>query len=278
MTKRKRKLNKKNLAIVIFTTVMFTIAILVIINALLDIFIRHNYNYENKDNLLNLPKTVIRNEYINGDNFKYYEDDKYTSRLGIDVSAHQKDIDFNKVKNDGISFVFIRLGYRGYSEGHLNLDETFLDNYHKAKEAGLDVGVYFFSHAIDEKEAIDEAYFVRDNIKGLELDLPIVYDLEDIDYDTSRLVDVSGEQRTKNAMAFAAKIEEFGYKPMIYTNLDWTINHYDLEQIMNYDIWYAQYSDYPDFKYYYEIWQYTDSGRVNGIDVPVDINMMLVEK
>ena len=79
-------------------------------------------------------------------------------------------------------------------------------------------------------------------------------------------------------MAFASKIEEFGYKPMIYTNLEWANYHYDLKQIMNYDIWYAQYNDEPDFPYHYTIWQYTDKGAIYGIEVETDVNMMLVKK
>ncbi len=274
----KRKLNKKNLGITIIITLVFTVTVLVIINALINIMFRHDYTYEHVDDLLDLPRTLINNDYLYKDEYMHYEDDRYYSITGIDVSSHQKDIDFNKVKEAGISFVYIRCGYRGYSEGIIHEDSYFKKNYEAAKKAGLMVGVYFFSQAIDEKEAIDEAYFVRDMIKGLDIDLSVAYDLESIDYDESRIDDLEIEEKTSCAMAFASKIEEFGYQPMIYTNLEWANNHYDLKQIMNYDIWYAQYNDKPDFPYQYTIWQYTDKGSIYGITVETDVNMMMVKK
>lgn len=274
----KRKLNKKNLGITIIITLAFTVTVLVIINALINIMFRHDYTYEHVDDLLDLPRTLINNDYLYKDEYIHYEDDRYYSITGIDVSSHQKDIDFNKVREAGISFVYIRCGYRGYSEGIIHEDSYFKKNYEAAKKAGLMVGVYFFSQAIDEKEAIDEAYFVRDMIKGLDIDLSVAYDLESIDYDESRIDDLEIEEKTSCAMAFASKIEEFGYQPMIYTNLEWANNHYDLKQIMNYDIWYAQYNDKPDFPYQYTIWQYTDKGSIYGITVETDVNMMMVKK
>ena len=274
----KRKLNKKNLGITIIITLVFTVTVLVIINALINIMFRHDYTYEHVDDLLDLPRTLINNDYLYKDEYMHYEDDRYYSITGIDVSSHQKDIDFNKVRETGISFVYIRCGYRGYSEGIIHEDSYFKKNYEAAKKAGLMVGVYFFSQAIDEKEAIDEAYFVRDMIKGLDIDLSVAYDLESIDYDESRIDDLEIEEKTSCAMAFASKIEEFGYQPMIYTNLEWANNHYDLKQIMNYDIWYAQYNDKPDFPYQYTIWQYTDKGSIYGITVETDVNMMMVKK
>ena len=274
----KRKLNKKNLGITIIITLVFTITVLVIINAIISMMLRHDYTYEHVDNLLDLPRTLINNDYLYKDEYMHYEDDEYYSITGIDVSSHQKDIDFNKVKEAGISFVYIRCGYRGYSEGIIHEDSYFKKNYEAAKEAGLMVGVYFFSQAVDEKEAIDEAYFVRDMLKGLDIDLNVVYDLEGIDYDESRIDKLEIEEKTSCAMAFASKIEEFGYQAMIYTNLEWANNHYDLKQIMNYDIWYAQYNDKPDFPYQYTIWQYTDKGSIYGITVETDVNMMMVKK
>lgn len=280
-----RKIRKDRVLIIVLMTLVFTIAILILINTILNIFIKEgskplaiDYNYKIKDDLLDLPKTVIDDDHISGDMYKSYEDEIYTSRLGLDVSSHQKKIDWSKVKAAGIDFVYIRCGYRGYQSGLLNTDEMFYEHYKGAKEAGLDVGVYFFSHAIDTDEAIEEAYYTYELIKDLDIDLEVVYDLEDIDYDTSRLEDVTSATRTDCAIAFASKIEELGYKPMIYTNLYWTETHYDLEKIMNYPLWYAQYSDTPDFPYYYTLWQYTDSAKIDGIDVLSDLNLMLVKK
>ena len=281
-----KRVKKKYILVIAMMTLVFTIAVLLVINALLSQLLNRtkdekliiDYRYEVKDDLLDLPLSVIDPDKISGDTFKSYEDDTYTSILGIDVSSHQKDIDWQKVKDAGIEFVYIRCGYRGYQSGLLNTDDMFYEHYNGAKEAGLEVGVYFFSHAVNIDEAIEEAYYTYELIKDLDIDLEVVYDLEDIDYDESRLENVSSSTRTDCAMAFASKIEELGYDPMIYTNLYWSEVHYDLEKIMNYPIWYAQYSDVPDFPYYFTLWQYTNTAIFDGVDVETDINLRLLEK
>ena len=281
-----RRVKKKYILVITIMTLIFTISILLVLNVLLTNILNKeedeklviDYRYELKDDLLDLPLSAIDPSSISGDMFKTYEDDTYTSELGIDVSSHQKDIDWDKVKEAGIEFVYIRCGYRGYQTGLLNTDEMFYDHYNGAKEAGLKVGVYFFSHAINIDEAIEEAYYTYELIKDLDIDLEVVYDLEDIDYDESRLEGVSSDTRTDCAMAFSSKIQELGYDPMIYTNLYWTEIHYDLEKVMNYPIWFAQYSDTPDFPYYFTLWQYTNSALFDGVDVQTDINLRLVKK
>ncbi len=281
-----RRVKKKYILVIAIMTLVFTISILLVLNVLLTNILNKeedekliiDYRYELKDDLLDLPLSAIDPSSISGDMFKTYEDDTYTSELGIDVSSHQKDIDWDKVKEAGIEFVYIRCGYRGYQTGLLNTDEMFYDHYNGAKEAGLKVGVYFFSHAINIDEAIEEAYYTYELIKDLDIDLEVVYDLEDIDYDESRLEGVSSDTRTDCAMAFSSKIQELGYDPMIYTNLYWTEVHYDLEKVMNYPIWFAQYSDTPDFPYYFTLWQYTNSALFDGVDVQTDINLRLVKK
>ncbi len=281
-----RRVKKKYILVIAIMTLVFTISTLLVLNVLLTNILNKeedeklviDYRYELKDDLLDLPLSAIDPSSISGDMFKTYEDDTYTSELGIDVSSHQKDIDWDKVKEAGIEFVYIRCGYRGYQTGLLNTDEMFYDHYNGAKEAGLKVGVYFFSHAINIDEAIEEAYYTYELIKDLDIDLEVVYDLEDIDYDESRLEGVSSDTRTDCAMAFSSKIQELGYDPMIYTNLYWTEIHYDLEKVMNYPIWFAQYSDTPDFPYYFTLWQYTNSALFDGVDVQTDINLRLVKK
>ena len=285
MTKPKTKsqlLRQRRMYLIIILTIIFSIAVLLmvnaIINALKDEPIVIDYEYTTPDDLLDLPLSIIDPEYLEGDMFKTYDTDEYTSSLGIDVSSHQSSIDWEMVSDAGIEFVYIRVGYRGYQSGLLNLDTMFYEHYEGAKAAGLEVGVYFFSQAISAEEAIEEAYFVYSIIKDLDIDLEVVYDLEEISDDVSRIVDVSAEVRTECAIAFASKIEELGFSSMIYTNLFWTIHYYDLMQIMNYPIWYAQYSDAPDLPYYFRLWQYTDSGVVFGIEELVDINIRIEDK
>lgn len=279
MKKRKRKLRTDRMIIVFFAFVLIIISIFTIIKLLFFPSVYYNYSYNKVNDLAEL--TLHDYDWTKLDNsspYYHYEDDKYRSLVGIDISSHQEDVDFKKVKDSGVDFVYLRLGYRGYVNGKISIDKYFETNYKNAKEAGLQVGVYFFSQAIDEKEAMEEAFFTLENIVNKKIDLPIVYDLEEIDYDDSRIKDISGEQRSNNAMSFIQKVTENGYEGMIYTNLYWSTEFFDLHQILNYDIWFAQYNDLPDFIYPFKIWQYSDSGIVDGINYPVDLNIMFIEK
>lgn len=208
-----------------------------------------------------------------------YKDDKYSSRLGVDVSHHQGKIDWEKVKEDGYEFAIIRIGYRGYgTEGTLNLDNRFHENIKDAQRAGLDVGVYFFAQAINEEEALEEAEFVLKHLKGYELDLPVAYDPESILYDEARTDDVTGEQFTKNAKVFCKRIRKAGYEPMIYSNMLWEAYELDLKKLSDYPIWYADYEPLPQTPYDFVMWQYTSSGTVDGIKGRVDLNIQFVGK
>lgn len=218
-------------------------------------------------------------------NFSYkegkmiYKDDKYSSRLGVDVSHHQGKIDWEKVKEDGYEFAIIRIGYRGYgTEGTLNLDNRFHENIKDAQRAGLDVGVYFFAQAINEEEALEEAEFVLKHLKGYELELPVAYDPESILYDEARTDDVTGEQFTKNAKVFCKRIRKAGYETMIYSNMLWEAYELDLKKLSDYPIWYADYEPLPQTPYDFVMWQYTSSGTVDGIKGRVDLNIQFVGK
>lgn len=208
-----------------------------------------------------------------------YEDDHYKSRLGIDVSYHQGDIQWKKVKKAGVEFAFVRIGYRGYGEaGSLNVDENAITNIKKATEAGIDVGCYFFSQAINEKEAKEEAKFVLKKLEDVKLQLPIVFDPEEIRDKTARTDHVTGEQFTKNAIAFCEEIEKGGYTPMIYTNMLWEADVLDLTKLEKWDIWYADYEEQPQTPYEFSVWQYSEKGHVKGIKTETDLNIQFVKK
>ncbi len=203
-----------------------------------------------------------------------YQDEHYTSRVGIDVSKYQGTIHWDEVKAQGIEFVFIRIGYRGYGEaGTINLDQCFQDNIKGAQAAGLDVGVYFFSQAVNEEEAIEEAEFVVKSLQGYELQLPVVYDPETIRNDVARTDHVTGEQFTKNTRAFCDCIRENGYDAMIYSNMMWEAFQFDLKQLRDIPIWYADYEALPQTPYNFSIWQYTEQGRIDGIEGTIDLNL-----
>ncbi len=212
-----------------------------------------------------------------GDFLSYVGDPRFTSRLGVDVSYHQGAVDWTAVHEAGISFALIRIGYRGYGEeGSLNRDERFTENLEGARDAGLDVGIYFFAQAVDEEEAAEEARFVLEILNGTPLDLPVVYDPEYILNDTARTDSVSGEQFTRNTLAFCQTIEEAGYRAMFYSNLYWEAFQFDLSELEDYPIWYADYEPLPQTPYHFTFWQYSSSGSLPGIEGAVDLNLELI--
>lgn len=205
---------------------------------------------------------------------KYYvEDSQITSLLGVDVSVHQKDIDWEKVKKAGIDFAMIRLGYRGYGTGEAGLDEKYIENVNGARAAGLDAGVYFFSQAVNAKEAVEEANLVLDSIKDLDVNYPIVFDWELIGDDDARTDNISVDVLTDCCVAFCETIKSAGYTPMIYQNKRTSIFKLDLNRLKEYEFWLAEYNEEPSYYYDFSMWQYTSSGKVPGIEGRVDMNI-----
>ena len=193
--------------------------------------------------------------------------------LGVDVSVHQENIDWQKVKESGIDFAMIRLGYRGYGSGEAGLDENYAENIQGAREAGIDAGVYFFSQAITVEEAVEEANLVIESLKGLDINYPVVYDWEIIYDDTARTDNVSVDVLTDCCVAFCETIRNAGYTPMIYQNKRTTIFKLDLNRLTDYDFWLAEYGSEPTYYYDFDMWQYTSTGSVPGIEGDVDLNI-----
>ncbi len=211
----------------------------------------------------------------------FYEDERYATRVGIDVSQYQGEIDWQAVRASGVTFAFIRIGGRGYGEkGVLYTDEMALTNISGAQEAGLDVGVYFFAQAVSEEEAVEEAEFVLALLDGATLELPVVYDPESILDDVARTDDVSGEQFTKNTLAFCDRIRSAGYTPMVYCNMLWQAYELDLVALQEADlpIWYADYEALPQTPYAFSFWQYAEDASVDGVDGAVDLNLQFSMK
>ena len=204
----------------------------------------------------------------------YYLNDELASCEGIDLSEYQGEVDFEQVKASGIDYVMLRVGGRGYGEeGTIYPDDNFLPYYTGAKEAGLSVGVYFFSQAASVEDGIEEAEYTLDAIKGLEIDYPVVFDWESIPDDEARTDNVTGEELTDITLAFLQTVEKAGYTPMWYTNTSHLYYKYDVARLKNYDLWIADYGDYPSAYYYFTMWQYTKTSFVPGIEGDVDINI-----
>ena len=231
-----------------------------------------------------VPEEVIAVDYskIESISGKYsYEDEHFTSSFGIDVSTFQDKIDWKKVKDYGVEFAYLRIGRRGATTGNLYPDDFFEANYIGARDNDIKVGIYFFSQAINEKEAVEEADYILKLLGDKKVDFPIVYDCEEVylDDETPRTTNVTKEQFTANALTFIRHLEAKGYTCMIYTYQYWAENFYDMEQLKDYPLWYAQYDvKAPDFAYPITIWQYSHTGTINGIEGAADMNIMFIRK
>lgn len=192
---------------------------------------------------------------------------------GIDVSEHQGDIDWEAVKASGVEFAIIRVGYRGYGNGALVADENAQINYQNAKAAGLKIGAYLFSQAISVEEAQEEAAFFLEKIKDWELDLWAVYDWEYISAE-ARTANVDVLTLTKCTKAFLDMVAEAGHQPMVYFNRSQSEKRLFMNALAGYDFWLAMYHDPIDtFAHRPDMWQYTNTGSVPGINGNVDINL-----
>ena len=217
--------------------------------------------------------------FIEEDGSMKYQDDRYEVLHGVDVSEHQGYIDWEAVARAGYSFAFIRVGYRGYGEaGSLNEDAAAVDNLRRAKAAGLRVGTYIFSQALNEEEARAEADLAVGVImsSGVETDLPLMYDPELIKDDWGRANDITRGQVSLNTAAFRDQVEKTSALTVdIYSNLPWEHHYFDTDTMNQYEIWYADYEKAPQTPYHFAWWQYTNEGHVPGIDGEVDLNVWL---
>jgi lysozyme len=209
--------------------------------------------------------------------YAYTVDGQVVSRLGVDVSEHQTQVNWNSVAADGIDFAIVRVGYRGSSDGDIHADQYFAGNIDGAQAAGLDTGVYFFSQANTVEEAQEEADFVLSQLGGRQLDYPVVFDSETnaTGVGMGRTANLSRTQMTQIAQAFCQRIEEAGYRAMVYGNTA-DMARYNLTGLSDYPVWWAEYGQpYPTARMDFTLWQYTNTGSVAGIDGDVDLSIDL---
>jgi GH25 family lysozyme M1 (1,4-beta-N-acetylmuramidase) len=229
---------------------------------------------------LPLQEDLAMNTYID-ENFiaeengmvSYQEDGEVLTRKGIDVSKYQGEIDWEAVKNDGIDYAIIRVGIRGYSEGGILEDEFFRQNIEGAIANGIPVGVYFFTQAVNEAEALEEADFVIGMLQGYELTYPVYLDIEDVKKESCRTNGLTVEERTNNAKVFLERIREAGYEPGLYGNMKSFLLMVDLASLEQYDKWFAGYTLPIYYPYEYKMLQYSEKGKVAGVPAAVDINI-----
>jgi len=205
----------------------------------------------------------------------YYSNGDVTARKGVDVSKFQGAIDWNAVKEDGVEFAFIRLGFRGYESGKIVIDDCYEDNITACNDIGLDCGVYFFTEALNEAEGREEADFVLENLGEHHIELPVVIDVEQsANVNKSRTRNLTSDERTKAVIAFCERIREAGYEPMIYGNLKSQLIMLDNTRLEDYEKWFAYYHYPLRYPYRHRIWQYTAKGKVKGISGDADLNLM----
>ena len=191
--------------------------------------------------------------------------------LGIDVSKWNGEIDWDVVKAEGVDFAIIRCGYRGSSSGWLVEDPYFFQNIQGAKRAGIKVGVYFFTQAIDFVEAVEEASMVITLLGDTKLDFPIFIDTEGAN--GGRADNLDAATRTAVVNAFCQTIQNAGLEAGVYASRNWYLNRLNIDDLYGYKIWLAEYRETPLYEGNYDLWQYTSSGSVAGIEGRVDLNV-----
>lgn len=217
---------------------------------------------------LDMNNLTMRNGYA-----YYKENGEVVSTTGVDVSEFQGDIDWTQVKQADIDFAFIRIGYRTYGDGVVTYDSAFQRNIEGALAAGLKVGAYFYSQATTADEAVEEADAVIDALAPYDITYPVVYDWELIHHDNARTDDVSVEALADCCVSFCERVKDSGYTPMIYQNTGTAMHKLDLPRVKDYDFWLAEYSDKPSYYYEFKIWQYSNTGKIPGIEGDVDLNI-----
>ena len=216
---------------------------------------------------------VTGEQVIQGAKYNFASDGSLvvgSGTMGIDVSKWNGTIDWNAVKNSGVNYVIIRVGYRGSSQGALIEDPKFKTNIKGATAAGIKVGVYFFTQAVDEVEAVQEASMVLDRISGYKISYPVFLDVEG---SGGRGDAIDSATRTAVCKAFCNTIKNAGYTPGIYANKTWLSSKMDAGALSGYKIWLAQYAKTPTYTGRYDLWQYRSDGKVSGISGKVDLNI-----
>ncbi len=216
-----------------------------------------------------------RGFYYDINDYIHYEVDGREARIGIDVSYHQNDIDWAQVAETGIEFAMVRVGRRGYAEeGTLGMDTHYVQNLVGATQNGIDVGVYFFSQATNMVELEEEVDLLLGLIQNFDISYPVVFDWEFVTTaDWARTNNTTGEEITAMAKRFCERVALAGYQPMVYFNVEMGYMYLDLSELTDYSFWLAELNSFPRFYYHFDMWQYTFTGTVAGIEGPVDMNI-----
>ena len=207
----------------------------------------------------------------------YYSDGKVTSYLGICVDKYDDYIDYSALRDDGIDFVMLRVGVRGYGTGSITLDDYYADNLSRATQAGLDIGLYFTSQAITKEEAAEEAVALVAAIADYNIKYPLALDIGFVLNDTSRIEALTKAERTDIIRTFADAIKASGYTPAIHADKEFLIKEIDLSKFTDVDIWLKNYGDLPDYPYTFTMWEYTNSAQIGGVNGNSDLTISFID-
>ncbi len=210
---------------------------------------------------------------------RYYSDGKKVSKQGIHIDDSYGTINFARVEEAGIDYCIIRMGNRGYATGAITMEENYAKYMKDAKAADLGVGISFYSQAATEAEAVEEANLVLQMLQESEVkpDYPIVFEMELISNDTSRIENLTKSELTTIAKAFCDTIRQGGYTPAIYGNKYWLLRKLDLTQLGDYNIWLTQEGDIPDYPYQFAMWEYKQDAKIDGISSNVAMSISFID-
>ena len=224
-----------------------------------------------KKNTYDLTKFTAKNNLMH-----YYENGRQSSFVGIDLNEYNGAVDYEALKRNGIDFCMLRAGVRGYESGTILQDKMIEENLERAKESDMNIGLYFSSQAINEQEAMEEAAFCVDLAIRYELTYPIAYILEENIGTNARTMALRRDEKTKNTAAFCNAVKNAGFVPMVYGNKYYLLKEIELARLGDFEIWYSDTSDLPDYPYQYSMWQYSQTATIPGVIGLCDLNILFV--
>lgn len=209
---------------------------------------------------------------------RYYEGNKKISRLGIVLSEDNGEVNFEQVKENGVDYVMLKVGMRGYETGLVTPDTTFSDRILKATDAGLDVGVIFYSQAVTIEEAAEEASFVVENIRPYDITYPVAFCMESIMYDASRTDILDEENKTQITETFLSAIKREGYFPILYGSRDYLLTEIIPEGLLaDYEVWLSDKDPVPDYPYDFKMWEYAEGESLYGVEEEISYSISFVD-
>lgn len=219
----------------------------------------------------------LENNLINENGLLTYKDSKRESVKGVDLSKYNGTVDFTKLKEAGVGFAMLRLASRGYGSGKISLDEKFVEYAQNAQVAGIQIGAFFYSQAVNENEAVEEANYIVGAISGFNVKYPVAIDIERVSGDEARTDKLTNKERTSIVKMFCDTVKGFGYKPIIYASSEMLVGGLDLKELQDYDVWLADEKIPTEYPYRFGMWQYNTKGHIDGITGDIDLDISFID-